>query len=245
LPDAPTPVQETQSQQPQSGQSDTSQSKSSALTKPVTSGVDMFLRLQNKSLVFPDLATTEGVLSPWEKFKLAANNSVSLSTVGSAIIGSLYGQATNSPEGYHQGWEGYGKRFGADMARSASYNMFGNFALASVMHQDPRFYVKKDLNFWQSVEYSAERVVITRTDSGRSVPNYSGLIGNLGAEALANSYYPKGNNGASDIFIRYGIDLGWRFGGHLLRQYWPEINRRLAMSSGTAAPGTAVPPADH
>ena len=55
-----------------------------------------------------------------EKFKLAVNNSVSLATIGAALVGAAYGQAINSPEGYGQGAEGYGKRFGSGMARAAS-----------------------------------------------------------------------------------------------------------------------------
>jgi hypothetical protein len=74
----------------------------------IQSGVVLFKLLQQKSLVFPDLATSGGPLSPWQKFKLAANNSVALSTIGAAAIGSAYGQATNRPSGYHQGAEGYG-----------------------------------------------------------------------------------------------------------------------------------------
>ena len=27
--------------------------------------------------------------------------------------------------------------------------------------------------------------------------------------------------------IRYSTDVGWRFAGYLLRQYWPTINRKL------------------
>ena len=53
------------------------------------------------------------------------------------------------------------------MARAASINMFGNFLLATALHQDPRFFVKNDLSFKQSVEYAAARVVITGTDTGK------------------------------------------------------------------------------
>ena len=195
----------------------------------VQSGVDLFRLLQKKSLVFPDLATNQGPLSSWQKFKLASNNSVALSTVGAALIGSAYGQAINSPSGYHQGAEGYAKRFGADMARAASDNLFGNFLLASAFHQDPRFYVKKNLSFKQSVKYSALRVVFTRTDSGEKAVNYSGLIGPLMGEGFANAYYPEENRSAGSTLTRYASDLGWKFGGNLLRQYWPSINRRLRL----------------
>lgn len=199
----------------------------------------MFLELQRKSLVFPDLATSQGPLTPWDKFKLAANNSVSLSTIGAAAIGAGFGQAIDSPGGYGQGAEGYGKRMGANMARAASSNLFGGFVLASVLHEDPRFYVKKDLSFKQTVEYAAVRLVLTRSDAGPPVVNYSGLIGPLAAEGLANTYYPEGSRGFGSVMTRYASDQAWRFAGHILRQYWPDINRRLSVSSepiSTAGP---------
>src|SRR5271167_4906160 len=120
-------------------------------TNPLQSGMAF---LQRKSVVFPDLATNSATLDKWQKFRLAANNSVSLATIGAALVGSAFGQAINSPAGYGQEGEGYAKRFGADMARSASANLFGTFLIASVLHEDPRFYVRKNLSFNQSVKYA-------------------------------------------------------------------------------------------
>jgi hypothetical protein len=197
---------------------------------PIQSGVNLFQLLERKSLVFPDLATDKGPLDSWGKLKLAANSSVSPSTVGSSLIGAAYGQAIDSPSGYGQGGSGYGKRFGSSLARSASENFFGTFLLASVLHQDPRFYVKKDLDFKQAVKYSAVRMVYTRSDSGRRVINYSGLLGPLAGEALANAYWPDENRSVSSTMVRYAGDLGWKFGGNLFRQYWPQINRRLKLA---------------
>ena len=128
------------------------------------------------------------------------------------------------------GAEGYAKRFGANMARAASDNIFGTFLIASVIHQDPRFYVKKGLSFRQSVIYAAVRVVKTRSDNGQSVSNFSGLVGPLAGEGLANTYYPEGSRGVGDTFIRYSADLGWRFAANLLKQYWPDINKKLRLA---------------
>jgi hypothetical protein len=198
---------------------------------PLQSGVAMFLTLQKKSVVFPDLATTHGPLSSWNKCELAANNSAAVSAVGGALVGAAFGQLRNRPAGYGQEFGGYSKRFGADMARTASYNLFGPCLLASVTHQDPRFYVKKQLAFRESLKYAASGLVMTRNDWGAPVVNYSGLLGPLAGETLANAYYPQGSRGVSDTLIRYAADMGWRFGGNLLRQYWPRINRRLQLAS--------------
>lgn len=199
-------------------------------TNPLTSGVDFVQLLQRKSLVFPDLATDTRPLTSWEKLKLAANNSVALSTIGAALVGAGYGQAINSPSGYGQGGSGYGKRFGAGMARGASNNVFGTFLIASVLREDPRFYVKKDLTFKQAVKYSAARIVRTRGDSGSRVINFAGLLGPLAGEALANTYWPKENQGVGSTFARYASDIGWKFAGNLMRQYWPQVNRRLRLA---------------
>jgi hypothetical protein len=228
LPDAPLPSQ--QMAQPQRN------------TSRISTGVGKFLELQRKSLVFPDLATNEGQLSSFDKLRLAANNAVSLSSVGAVFLGSLYGQAADKPAGWGQGWGAYGQRLGADMARVASYNFFGNYVIASLTHEDPRFYVRKNLNFGQSVEYAAKRLVTTRSDSGEEVVNYSGILGPLAGEGLANAYYPAGSRGFGSTMIRYSTDAGWRFAGNLLRQYWPEINRRLETSSEASPRSNSAAP---
>jgi len=222
LPDAPSATAQTQ---PAPKQENPSQGEG-----------DLFAVLSQSSWVFPTLATAAGPMSPGQKFELACRNSVSLATIGGAVIGAAYNQATNYPQGYGQGAEGYGKRVGAAMARSASSNLFGNFVIASVMHEDPRFYVKRNLSFMQAVKYSAVRVFATRSDDGKPVANYAGLVGPLAAEALSTTYYPNGSNGVSDVFERYASDIGWQFGGNLLREYWPTINRKLHLVTPPTTP---------
>ena len=146
-------------------------------SNPIQSSVALFQVLQKKSRVFPDLATNVEPFGTWEKFKLAANNSVSLSTIGQALVAAGFSQAINSVPGYGQGADGYAKRFGANMARSASDNVFGTFLIASVMHEDPRFYVKKGLGLKETLKYAAQRLVYTRSDSGDRVINYDELLG--------------------------------------------------------------------
>ena len=196
-------------------------------TNPIQSSVALFQVLQKKSRVFPDLATNVEPFGTWEKFKLAANNSVSLSTVGQALVAAGFSQAINSVSGYGQGADGYAKRFGANMARSASDNLFGTFLIASVMHEDPRFYVRKGLSLKETLKYAAQRLVYTRSDSGARVINFDGLLGPLASEGLANTYYPETDRGVGSTFTRYASDQGWKFCGNVVRQYWPRINRKL------------------
>ena len=181
----------------------------------------MYNLLQEKSIVFPDIALNTERLSPGEKFQLFVDNSVSVHIVTWAMLGSAVGQASDSPTGFGQGLDGYAKRFGTDMARSASGEFFGTFILASALHLDPRFYPEVRPGFFHAVKYSVQRVFVTRNDDGRDVANWSGLAGPLLGEGLANVYWPDRNRTVGDTFFRYGLDLATRAGGNMLREYWP------------------------
>jgi hypothetical protein len=195
----------------------------SAQTTPRKSSIGFFSTLNRKSIVFPDIATTEGPLSTGGKFKLFVDNSASLSSLAGSAVSAGIGQAEDYPEGYGQGGEGYGKRFGAAMARTASSNFFGTFLLASMLHQDPRFFPQKDPTFGGSVKYALTRVVITRNDDGNDAANWSGLLGPLMAEGLANAYWPEEDRTAGQTLRRYGVDLATTAGFNIFRNYWPVL----------------------
>jgi hypothetical protein len=190
--------------------------------------------LAKGSIVFPNLATSTAPLPPEQKFKLAVNNSVSLSAFVASGMSAGVNQAYDRPAGYGSGAEGYWKRYGAAMARRSSSQIFGTFLLASALHQDPRFFVRSDLNLGGSIKYSIRRVFITRGDSGNREFNWSGLLGMLGSEGLANVYYPDSFRTAGNTFSRFGYDMLGNAAGNLLRQYWPRINHRLQVVPSTA-----------
>ena len=110
----------------------------------------------HKSWFFPDIATSPEALTVPGKFKLFLNESISPANILTSAIGASYSQARNNPEAYGQGWDAYGGRFGASLARSASSNFFGDFVFASIFRQDPRFFPQSKPTFWSSVDESGE-----------------------------------------------------------------------------------------
>jgi hypothetical protein len=211
-------AQETPKPQDQTGTSSAGQAPSAPSKVP---GVALYNLLQEKSIFFPDIATSTERLSTGQKLQLFVDNSISLHTLAWAAMGSAVNQAENSPTGFGQGWDAYAKRFGASMGRQASSNFFGEFLLASALHQDPRFYPEVNPGFGHAVKYSVQRVFVTRNDDGRDVTNWSGLAGPLMAEGLANVYWPERNRTVGDTLFRYGLDVAMRAGGNMLREYWP------------------------
>jgi len=220
----------------QQTQTATTSADKSPSTSSKVPGVALYNLLQEKSIVFPDIAANTQPLSPGQKFQLFVDNSISVHTITWAALGSAVGQADNSPTGFGQGWDAYAKRFGSSMARQSSSEFFGTFILASALHQDPRFYPESRPSFGHAVKYSVQRVFVTRNDDGRDVPNWSGLAGPLMAEGLANVYWPERNRTVGDTFLRFGLDIATRAGGNMLREYWPvfygKINHAPRPSAG-------------
>jgi hypothetical protein len=202
--------------------------------------------LSERSVFFPELAFDKGRLSSAKKLELAVDETIAPSRfLGSAFTAAI-GQARDSLPGYGQGWGGYGKRFGSSVASNASSHVFGTFLLPSMLHQDPRYFVRLFGSPGARILYAIERQVITRTDDGRSVFNTSGILGGLMAEGLANSYLPDGERTAGKTFERYGYRVGFGALDNVVKEFWPTIFKSLRINNVIPArgadPGTVTPP---
>lgn len=204
--------------------------------------------LGRRSVFFPELAYEKGPLSAKKKLELAVDETIAPSRfLGSAFTSGI-GQARNALPGYGQGWNGYGKRFGSSVASNASSHVFGTFLLPSVLHEDPRYFVKLWGTPGNRILYAIERVVITRKDDGSATFNWSGVLGGLMAEGLANSYLPDRERTAGKTFGRFGIRIGFGAVDNVVKEFWPTIFRSLRITkivpNRGSDPGTVTPDQD-
>ena len=195
----------------------------------------------NRSFFFPDIATSPGPLTTGGRFKLFVDQSISPAYVLTAALSAAFNQARNVPEGYGQGWNAYGSRFGANMARASTSSFFGTFLFASLLHLDPRFFPQSKPSLWRSVKYSAQRIVITRNDSGKDVFNTSGLLGPLVSEGLADLYLPSSEQTVGKTVTRFAADLAWRVGGNMFKDYWPTFFRNMGLNRLKVIPDPGNP----
>jgi hypothetical protein len=186
--------------------------------------------LSRRSIFFPDLATSLTPLSPEQKFKLFMDETIAPSTVVSAAATAGFRLVENTYPGYGQEWGGYGKRFGAAMANSASTNFLSSYVIASMLHEDPRYFISLRPSFKKKMEYALTRQIITRTDSGGQTFNWSRIIGVVGSESIANIYLPAEERTAGKTFERSGIRFGIGIGTTLLKEYWPMIFKKLGVA---------------
>src|SRR6266404_995527 len=222
LPDAPTPKQS-----PSAAQQKVNGSRSKTT----------YDILSRKSFFFPDLAYTTEPLSIGQKFLLAADETVAPSALIVTAMSAGITQARNSWPGYGQGWNAYGKRFGATLALNASTDMFGTFLLPSVLHHDPRYFILAHGTFSQKIGHALKSVLVTHTDSRERAPNISGILGPLGAEGLANTYLPDAERTAGQTFERFGIQMAVIAGANVAKEFWPAIFKTLRI--GKVVPGAS------
>jgi hypothetical protein len=193
--------------------------------------------LSRRSFFFPDLAFTTKPLSSGQKFLLAADESAAPSALIVAAMSAGITQARNSWPGYGQGWNSYGRRYGATLALNASTDVFGTFLLPSVLHHDPRYFVLAHGTFSQKIGHALKSVLVTHTDSGGRAPNISGILGPLGAEGLANTYLPDAERTAGQTFERFGIQMAVIAVANVAKEFWPAIFKTLRI--GKVVPGAS------
>jgi hypothetical protein len=125
-----------------------------------------------------------------QKFKLSIRSIIDpVSFLAVAAIAGAEQYNNTFPE-YGGGLEGYGKRYGAALATHVSGNLLGKAVYPSIFHQDPRYFYKGKGSIGSRALYAMSAAVIAKGDDGRWKPNYSNVLGNFSAGAIANLYYP-------------------------------------------------------
>ncbi|HTV83165.1 MAG TPA: hypothetical protein VME18_10980 [Acidobacteriaceae bacterium] len=173
---------------------------------------------------------------------------------------SAVSQAENSEPAYGQGWIAYAKRYGATAGDSTVENFMVGAVFPSILHQDPRFYQSSPGGYVHRAGYAISRIVVTRSDSGRSQFNYSEMVGAAVAAAISTySYHPKSTYISTPtnphLFIPsdrtllnttsvWGTQIGLDTITLLIKEFWPDVQGRLSHKSRHSPAGSPGPGGD-
>jgi len=172
-----------------------------------------------------------GPLTTGEKYGLVAHSLADPMTYMTVAAVSGVEQAKNSYPGYGAGAQGYGKRYGADLAEKLSDRLLGDAVLASILRQDPRYFYKGTGSFVARLRYAMGSTLLRRGEGGRRQLNISGIGGSFMAAGLSNAYRADVDRNAKTTFIDAFVLVGERMGYDVLREFWPRPK--------TAVPGSA------
>ena len=142
-----------------------------------------------------------------DKIEAGLKNSVFSATGALAAAG--WEQLTDCRPNYGTDSGAFGQRLGAAAILGTSNSLFGHSVFAPIFHEDPRYYVMGSGHpFLKRLVYAGTRVLITRTDSGHSTPNFALFAGNAAGSALTVTYYPAKNTTFSGVAETFGDSLG-------------------------------------
>ena len=163
-----------------------------------------------------------------QKFVLFAKETVDPYTFASSAAGAALSQIDNDNPKYGHGAGPYAERFGAAMGDVTTQNFFSDAVLASLLHEDPRYFRRgPEYRVWYRVGYALSRVIITRTDKGTARFNFSGIGGMSLGIALSNAYYPDSSVNGEEVVSRFGTSLAASALGNLLPEFWPDVHQRF------------------
>jgi hypothetical protein len=181
--------------------------------------------------VIPNNRTTEESIpfhsiTAKQKITIAAKDSFDWPVFpAAAAFAGLY-QIENQNPSFGQGVKGYALRFATAYADQTIGNIMTEALVPILTHQDPRYFRRGEGSILGRTGFALKQIVITRTDSGRSVFNISEWGGNAIGVAISNAYYPDTRT-ASDNVERLIIACGTDAFSNVLKEFWPDVKKKL------------------
>jgi len=162
-----------------------------------------------------------------EKWRYFVSETFAPVTLGAAAFNAGVSQVTNSTPLYGQdALHAYPKRFGAAAADIAGQNFFGDFVMASALHEDTRYRrLGESHRLWTRVGYAISRALVTHKDSGEWTFNWSNVTGTAMSAALSNAYYPAASRNATAAATNWATDVAGSGFANLMPEFWPDVSR--------------------
>jgi hypothetical protein len=154
-----------------------------------------------------------------QKFKLSFRSIIDPVPLFTAAGWAGVQQYRNSFPAYGGGIEGYGKRYGANLADNVTDILLSRGVYPSIFHQDPRYFYKGAGSIRSRILYAISAAVIARGDDGRWKPNYSQVLGTCSSAGISNLYYPAADRGASLFLLNSLAGTGQVALKNLLREF--------------------------
>jgi hypothetical protein len=183
-------------------------------------------------------------LTPKEKFKIATQDSFDRGTIAMAAAFAGKAQLTDANPSFGQGVQGYARYLGTAYADFVIGDYMTEAIYPTILHQDPRYFRRGAGSGLSRLGYAMSQIFWTHTDSRGTQFNFSEIAGNSTAVAISTAYYPENRN-ATDAVSKLGVQLGIDMASNVLKEFWPDIRRKLsrkhAPPAGSGADGGTRP----
>lgn len=219
LPDAPDASLSGTAYKSQSSSSDSGQTQDAQQTKRIFGIIPNF-RAVNANTKLPPQSVKD-------KFITASQDSFDYSSFVLPAVLAGYSLGVNSVPEFHTGGAAYGRYYWHAFVDQTIENYAVEFIVPAIAHEDTRYYTLGSGGFVRRAKYSLERVVVTRSDSGRPAFNAGEIIGAGAAAGISNLYYPQSQRTFGNTAQRWGLNVGIDAGTFVFKEFWPDINHAI------------------
>jgi hypothetical protein len=189
------------------------------LPKPCSELIYPYQRFLTSNIVIP--------MTWQQKGYLALHDLADPANIGTILGISAITVGADSHSAYGPGMKGFGKSVGVSLLQDATVQFFGEFAIPVLARQDPRYFRMPHAPVPKRILYAVSRTVISRSDSGRSMPNYATLLSYPIDAELANFYVPGIHRDAASTGIRILTGYGLDPVNNLLNEFLPDVASRV------------------
>jgi hypothetical protein len=182
--------------------------------------------------VLPNYGTVENAkelppLTTGQKFRIATAGVFDWGAYPFNGALAAIAQAQNNPKSWGQGWDAYGKRYGASFADNSIGTYMTTAIFPSLLHEDPRYYQLGKGSFVHRSYHAISRLFVTKTDSGNMRFNYSEIVGNAAAAGISNIYHAPEDRTVSRNLSTLGFLILYDGLSNGLKEFWPDIRRKV------------------
>jgi hypothetical protein len=143
-------------------------------------------------------------------------------------------QWTDKPKEWEQGASGYGKRFG-DIVGQYSIQRTVTFGVASVLHEDNRYFNSGKTGFWPRTRYAVSSGILARHDDGRRHISVSQLSGVAAGAFLSRYWQPPSQDSPGNGAVSFGITMASNMGFSVVKEFLPDLGRAIMKRSKNSA----------
>jgi hypothetical protein len=86
-------------------------------------------------------------------------------------------------------------------------------------------------SFLHRAWYAGTRVLVTRSDLGKTQFNFSEILGNGMAAAISNAYHPGPRTLGSNLNV-WETQIVWDAVSYEMKEFWPDIHHFLVRRHG-------------
>ncbi len=109
-------------------------------------------------------------------------------------------------------------------------------------HEDHRYFPSSKTGFLARTGYALSSGVLGRHDNGKRYPSASLLLGYAAGAYLCRFWQPSTDRSVGDAAVSFGISMGWNIGLGVVKEYIPDVLRRLQRkNTGTPANSSGLP----